>query len=79
MGNCLEDRYKIAMTRLTDLSEGKADLFDTAGNRVIEREVDNKFYFNNRNYTPTFGIDNELNWKVSNSRETTVSNERSNN
>lgn len=76
-GQQIEIRYKQAMARITDISTGKADLFDSAGNRVAKSNLLDKIYFNNRNYSPTFNVDDPLNWGVSGNRLDDISSSRS--
>jgi len=73
------DRYQVALDGLDDIKNGDCDLFDSTNNLIPERTEDagdNRVDSNTKNYVPTFGEDDPLDWKVDSSKLDDLSNER---
>ena len=62
------ENYDLALKILTDLNQGKADLFKSDGTRIEERNLDRRYWVSNKNHVPTFDESSDLTWRVSNSK-----------
>jgi hypothetical protein len=74
----ITDQYNIALNTLTRLQEGKQGLVSDSGTTIAIKNSTSRFYTTGRNYTHTFNVDNELNWKVSPGRVDDVTTDRGN-
>lgn len=72
----LEKKRDDAFSLLNDIRNQDFVLFDDSGNQIVQRGLTSKYFVNTRTYSPTFNIDNPLNWSVSTSRREDVDNER---
>lgn len=68
---------KRAVENLKDIRDGNAQLFDTSGALIPERDdSDQEVLDNTSDYHTTFNEDNELNWKSDEDKISDISDER---
>lgn len=72
----VQERRTDALGILKDISDGKADVFDSAGNRVLERNLVDKFFVTTQDYAQTFNLDSDLSWAVSSKRLNSIESDR---
>jgi hypothetical protein len=74
----VDNNYKLSLAMLQDFRDANADIFTSDGTRIVKRNLASKYLATNRDYTPTFDVDNPLNWSVSKQRLDDVSQDREN-
>ena len=73
------EKFKDQIGMLDEVRDGKIDLFNSAGVMLAERSTDNLSMVdsNTKDYSPSFGEDSPLNWKVDGDKLDDISNGRS--
>jgi hypothetical protein len=74
----VDNNYKLSLAMLQDFRDASAEIFTSDGTRIVKRNLASKYLATNRDYIPTFDVDNPLNWSVSKQRLDDVSQDREN-
>lgn len=67
-----EDLMKAALERLDQIAEGEIALHDTAGTLIAERGDETILDSSTENFAPTFDLDSETSWEISQARLDTI-------
>jgi phage gp36-like protein len=74
----VKEEYDRTMKLLDDIQSGILDLpIGTSGGGVVsDKSSDSKYWSSNMNYTPTFDVDDELNWRTDTDRLSDIAGKR---
>ena len=64
----IRERYEISLAILKDLTDGTAELYDSSGTRIEERDIARRYWVSTKGYVQTFDEGKVLDWRVSPSK-----------